>query len=436
MGTGRLPQWRRRRDVALTWLATGVVVAAVYAGVMLLGRAVTGASAPLWLAILATGAVAAVIGPAQRWAARATARVLRGSGEGPYAVLAGFPARMEGGDAVTELPARMARLLAEATGARWAQVWLILGDRPTLVASHPATTSTDLPPPTPSSRATGLRSVTVGHRGELLGFLRLQEHPGHPLTPVEERLFAGLAAQAGLALHAARVRAELETRHADLALRAAELRAARTRLVAAQDEARRLLERDIHDGAQQQLVALGINLRLAQTLADRDPDPDLGRARELLRGQATAAEDALETLATLARGDRPRVLREAGLVAALRAVGETSPLPLTFTADHVGALPAPVEAALYFSALEAVQNAVKHAHAASVQMSLAVEHGLVRLRVVDDGRGITDADVPGTGRANLRERLAPLGGDVALRRRPEGGTEVTVSLPIPAEVGP
>ena len=235
MVTGRLPQWRRRRDVALTWLATGVVVAAVYAGVMLLGRAVTGASAPLWLAILATGAVAVVIGPAQRWAAQATARVLRGSREPPYAVLAGFPARMEGGDAVTELPARMARLLAEATGARWAQVWLILGDRPTLVASHPPTTSTDLPPPSPSSRATGLRSVTVGHRGELLGFLRLQEHPGHPLTPVEERLFAGLAAQAGLALHAARVRAELETRHADLALRAAELRAARTRLVAAQD---------------------------------------------------------------------------------------------------------------------------------------------------------------------------------------------------------
>ena len=232
------------------------------------------------------------------------------------------------------------------------------------------------------------------------------------------------------------MRAELETRHADLALRAAELRAARTRLVAAQDEARRLLERDIHDGAQQQLVALGINLRLAQTLADRDPDRDLGRARELLRGQATAAEDALETLATLARGDRPRVLREAGLVAALRAVGATSPLPLTFTADHVGALPAPVEAALYSSALEAVQNAVKHAHATSVQMSLAVEHGLVRLRVVDDGKGITDADVPGTGRINLRERLSPLGGDVALRRRPEGGPEVTVSLPIPAEVGP
>ena len=272
--TGRLPQWRRRRDVALAWLATGVVVAAVYAGVMLLGREVTGASAPLWLAILATGAVAVVIGPAQRWAAQATARVLRGSREPPYAVLAGFPARMEGGDAVTELPARMARLLAEATGARWAQVWLILGDRPTLVASHPPTTSTDLPPPSPSSRATGLRSVTVGHRGELLGFLRLQEHPGHPLTPVEERLFAGLAAQAGLALHAARVRAELETRHADLALRAAELRAARTRLVAAQDDARRRLERDIHDGAQQQLVALGINLRLAQTLADRDRDPD------------------------------------------------------------------------------------------------------------------------------------------------------------------
>jgi signal transduction histidine kinase len=329
----------------------------------------------------------------------------------------------------------MARLVAEGTAAEWAQVWLLVNDRPTLVAGFPPTASADMSIP-PSLTAPGLpgglRSVTVGHNGELLGFLRLKERPEHPLTSVEERLFAGVAAQAGLALHAAKMRAELRCRHADLASRAEELRAARTRLVTAQDEARRHLERDIHDGAQQQLVALGINLRLAQTLADRNP----GRARELLGEQAAAAEEALETLVTLARGDHPRVLREEGLLAALRAVAAASPLPVILRADEVGRLPTSAEAALYFSALEALQNAVKHADASSVQMSLALDGGLARLRVADDGRGINETDVPGAGRANIRDRLAPLGGAVLMVRRPEGGTEVTVSVPIPIGVAP
>lgn len=435
MATSRLPSWRRRRDVALTWAATGVVVAAVYATVTLLGRAVAGDAVPLWLAILATGAVAGVIGPAQRGSERLTARLLHGTRQGPYDVLAQFTSPVHGEDVLTELPTRMARLLAEGTAAQWAQVWLVVNDHPTLVASHPPAASADLTPPTlptPADTASGRRSVTVGHQGELLGFLRLQERPGHPLSAVEERLFAGLAAQAGLALHAARVRAELESRHADLAVRTEELRAARTRLVATQDEARRRLERDIHDGAQQQLVALGINLRLAQTLADRD----LGRARELLRGQATAAEDALETLKTLSRGDRPRDLQEQGLVAALRAVAARSPLPVTVTSDLVGRLPPELEEALYFSALEALQNAVKHAEASSVSVSLRAGHDLVLLRVSDDGRGIADTDAPGAGRGNIRDRLAPLGGSVAIARRPASGTEVTVSLPAPVGVAP
>jgi signal transduction histidine kinase len=433
MGSGRLHGWGRRRDVAVAWLGTGVVVAAVYAGVTLLGRQVVEDSASLWPAILATGAVASVIGPVHRGSERLAARLVHGTRRRPYDVLARFTPQSGGAGAATDLPLRMARLLAEGTAAQWAQVWLLVNDRPMLAASYPPSASADVSIPTiPTAQGDpgGMRSVTVGHNSELLGFLRLQERPGHPLTPVEERLFAGVAAQAGLALHAARMRAELESRHADLARRATELRAARTRLVTAQDDARRHLERDIHDGAQQQLVALGINLRLAQTLADRNPK----RARELLDEQATAAEDALVTLVTLARGDHPRVLREEGLVAALRAVATASPLPVTLRTDQVGRLPRSVEAALYFSALEALQNVVKHAGASSVQMSLDLDGGVVVLRVTDDGRGITDTDVPGAGRANIRDRLTPLGGAVLMVRRPEGGTEVTVSVPIPVGV--
>lgn len=428
MGSAQ-PRWRRRRDVALTWLATGVAVAAVYVSVVLLGRLLTGEPTQRWLAILATGAVAAVIGPAQRGAERLTASLLHGTRQGPYDVLAGFASQVDAGDPSGQLPVRMARLLAEGTAAEWAQVWLLVNDQLTLVASHPPTAAAETAPPSLLARTEeeGIRSVTVGHNGEVLGVLRLKERSEQPLTSVEERLFAGLAAQAGLALHASRMRAELELRHADLTRRAAELRSARTRLVAAQDETRRHLERDIHDGAQQQLVALGINLRLAQTLAGRDPD----RARNLLQEQATAAEDALETLATLARGDRPRVLREQGLVAALRTVASASPVPLTLDLEGVGRLPSDVEAALYFSALESLQNAVKHAHASSVDLVLHVSGDLARLSVRDDGRGVSDADVPGAGRSNMRDRVAPLGGQVDVRRRPEGGTEVRVVLPVP-----
>ena len=116
-------------------------------------------------------------------------------------------------------------------------------------------------------RPMGRRALAVRHGGHLLGVLRLQERPGVALTAVEERLFAGLAAQAGLVLRLVGLRAELEDRHEELVARAEELKASRERLIETQDAERRRLERDIHDGAQQHLVALTVNLRLAQTIA-------------------------------------------------------------------------------------------------------------------------------------------------------------------------
>jgi signal transduction histidine kinase len=207
-----------------------------------------------------------------------------------------------------------------------------------------------------------LRGVAVGHGGTVLGVLRLQEREGRPLTPVEERLFAGLAAQAGLALHSAQVRAELEERHRQLTARTAELRAARDQLVAAQDAERRRLERDIHDGAQQQLVALRINLRLVQTVAARAPE----RAAQLIGEQEQAAVDAIATLRALSRGAEPEVLARDGLAEALRVASGTCPLPVSLDLHEVGRFARPVETAVYFCCLEALQNTVKHAGAGSV----------------------------------------------------------------------
>ena len=161
-------------------------------------------------------------------------------------------------------------------------------------------------------------------------------------------------------LRGARLRAELESRLVELTARAEELRASRQRLVDAQDAERRRLERDIHDGAQQHLVALAVNLRLAETLAQRSPE----RADVLLAAQEQAAVDAIETLVHLSRGIYPRLL--GGPRAGRRTRGggrRPARCPSRSSPRDVGRYPATVEAAAYFCCLEAVQNAAKHSGA-------------------------------------------------------------------------
>ena len=194
------------------------------------------------------------------------------------------------------------------------------------------------------------------HGDELLGVLVVQERHRVPLTSVEERLFAGLASQAGLVLRGVRLRRGARARLEELSARAGELRASRQRVVDAQDAARRRLERDIHDGAQQHLVALAVNLSLAGTLAGRAPE----RADDLLAAQEAAAEETVATLVRLSRGIYPPLLEAHGPGAALRAAVEHAGVPVLVD-DEARAGAPNVEAAAYFCCLEAVQNATKHA---------------------------------------------------------------------------
>ena len=219
----------------------------------------------------------------------------------------------------------MSRLLAQGTGAQWAQVWLQVSGRPTLAGRWPLEDAETRG----GSGRTGPRTLPVRHGDQVLGVLRLQERPGVPLTAVEERLFAGLAAQAGLVLRLVGLRAQLEDRHHDLRARTQELESSRGRVIEAQDAERSRLERDIHDGAQQHLVALAVNLRLAQVVAGRSPD----RASQVLAEQVDAARLAIETLSSLSRGIYPRMLSEDGLVAALRSGVGRQPVPVTVEAE-------------------------------------------------------------------------------------------------------
>ncbi len=428
-----------RHRLAVTGALTCFVVA-LYVAVVLGGGVVIGQtdSPSLLLSVVATAGVALLFAPVQSAIERIASRVGHPAAATPYDVLSRFSEAITGGYGTAELPARMSMVLAEGTGAQWAQVWLQVSGRLTLAGTWPEHAVADATPPSPAadgvdSTGVGRRAVAVRHGGRSLGVLRLQERPGMPLTGVEQRLMAGLAAQAGLVLRLAALRAELEDRHAELVSRAGDLRASRDRVIAAQDAARRRLERDLHDGAQQHLVALTVNLRLAQTISRRSPE----RAAHLLVEQADAARTAIDTLTSLSRGIYPPLLGAEGLVPALRSAAATSSIPVTVDTTTTERPPAAVEAALYFCCMESVQNAAKHSGAARVWVRLVDQAGRWRLSILDQGSGFDGQGVgasgTGVGLANMRDRLDALGGTLTVTSRPGAGTTVTAEVPkIPA----
>ena len=426
---------RLRRRTGAEWRPTALVlgglavyVVLVYAvlvvgGGVLLGR--TG-SADAALSVVATAVVALSFDRVQTRLEALSSRLLHKGVASPYDVLSRFSRTVSGRYVVEELPERMARVLAEGTGAAWSEVWLVGGNRPTLTATWPpdAVVPGDRPGPTACDVA-GRRSLDVRHGGELLGVLVVQEHPHAPMSSVEERLFAGLAAQAGMVLRGVRLRTELEQRAEELSARADELTRSRQRLVDDQDAARRSLERDIHDGAQQHLVALAVNLRLAQTLADRSPD----RASALLESQQRSAVDAIETLVRLSRGIYPPLLTGAGLAPALEAAIDVSPVPVELDATGIGRYPARLEAAAYFCSLEALQNATKHAGATRIRIRLRREGDELVLTVEDDGTGFDVAgSSSGSGLANMRDRMEALDGTLRVESSALG-TRIRACLP-------
>lgn len=420
------------------WLGLAGFVVWVYVVVVLGGGALIGHtdSPSVPLSVLATTVVALLFARVQSALERATTSWGLGAPT-PYEVLSQFSDSVTSAYSTDELPTRMAMLLARGTGAEWAQVWLTVSDQLTLAATWPVNTVADPTPPSPLLvdlvvTGEGLRALPVRHGGELLGVLRLRERPGLTLTLVEERLFAGLAAQAGLVLKWVGLHAELDDRRADLLVRSAELTASRERLIETQDAERSRLERDLHDGAQQHLVALTVNLRLAHTIVGRDPH----RARAVLAGQAVAALAAIETLSTLSRGIYPRQLAAEGLGTALRSAVAASAMAVTVDTRGVARLPARVEAALYFCCIEAVQNAAKHSEASTVAVRVDEDSSEWLLTVTDDGTGFDQsvAATSGAGLANMRDRLDAVGGCVDVVSGKLTGTTVTATVPRTDEV--
>jgi signal transduction histidine kinase len=351
-----------------------------------------------------------LIAPLWRVARRIADRFVYGTRATPYEVLTEFSERMGEAYATEDVLGRMAQILGQATGAASARVWLRVGIRLRPAVSWPsdaepadeAVVAGDALPELPGESA-----VEVRDRDELLGALSVTMPPSDPMNLSKERLVRDLASQAGLVLRNVRL--------------VEELRASQRRLVTAQDQERRRLERNIHDGAQQQLVALSVKTRLARDLTARDP----GSAAEMLTQIDTEIQTALDDLRDLARGIYPPLLVDQGLQAALDAQARRSSVPITVRADGLGRYAPEVEAAVYFSCLEALQNVAKYADANSATVILAQSNGHLTFEVVDDGRGFDPAaQRNGTGLQGIADRLGALHGDLTVRSEPGAGTRV------------
>jgi signal transduction histidine kinase len=304
-------------------------------------------------------------------------------------------------------------------------VWVRVGDELRPEATWPAGAE-PLAPRDASSLAEEVTPSSmlepIRHQGELLGALSVVKRPGESITATEEKLVRDLVGQAGLVMRNVGLTEDLlETIE--------QLRTSRQRLVAAQDEERRKLERNLHDGAQQQLVALSVKLRLLDQLVERDA----AKAKEItaqLQGDTT---EALEELRDLARGIYPPLLADQGLAAALGSQVRRSAVPVTIEAEGIGRYAREAEAAVYFSCLEALQNVAKYASASRATVRLMDGEGRLRFEVTDDGVGFDPSTSSyGTGLQGIADRLAALDGSMEIRSTPGAGTTLAGSLPVGA----
>ena len=351
-------------------------------------------------------------------------------------MLAELSDRMAGSYATTDVLLLMAQILVLGSGTAAARVWIRVGDELVVAAAWPedatrsvpaAVLSTDELPWLPDSH----HALAVRHRGELIGAITVTTRPDSPVSHSDLRLLDDFASQAGLVLRNVRLTAELASSLEAISAQAAEIRASRRRIVDTQDAERRRVERDIHDGAQQHLVALMVHLRVVRRLASKDPP----RAEAMVRDLERIVHEALETLLDLAQGIHPPLLTDHGLAAALRRQEQNPAVRVSVEDRDLCRYPIEIEAAVYFACLEALNNAAKHAAGSNVVVQLFERDDYVVFSVRDDGSGFDPAQYPpGSGLGNMVDRVAALGGTLEITSVPSRGTMVAGRVPLPAVV--
>ena len=445
---------------ALTSFAFTVALCAVYLVVVQgLGNSPTGHGdrETLALSMLAAALAAVSFGPARRHFAARANRMVFGSRQIPDELVRAFGSRLNRSTPMEELLLQLAESLVRTMELTRADIYTGSGpvlervagvpdqagrrsieitdkERPALVrapVSGNAWIDVWLPglvPPAGADAPPQLRAAPIRNAGDLLGLLVVERGPSAPaFGEDDDRILGDLAREVGLALRNVQLDAALQDTLAELKAQAAELRESRARIVASADTERRRLERNLHDGAQQNLVALAIGLRLARDLVEHDP---AGATRMLDEMNGEVQKVAAE-LRELAHGIYPPLLVEGGLGPALKAAAARSPLTVTVDVAMPDRFDQDTEAAVYFCCLEALQNSAKHAPDATVKIRLWRENGHLFFQIKDDGPGFDpDSAVRGHGLVNMTDRLGAIGGRVRWTSQPGQGVDVSGSLPI------
>jgi signal transduction histidine kinase len=408
----------------LVYGGLALLVATSYALAVSGAAAVAGAPQPddLGPALVAVFLVALLLGPLRRLVEHGARRLVYGARATPYELLARLPRRLADTPAPDDVLPRVADALVTGLGVPRARVSAAAGGG-RLEAWAPAP---------PHGAEPDLVVVPVRHLGQHVGDIAVQAPGERLLGEADRRLLHDLAAQAGPLLRSVALSTELERRLEQITEQSGLLTASRERLAAAQVEERRRLERDIHDGAQQQLVGLAVRLQGAESAAGHG---DVEGAAEQLRAARADLDRCIDDLRELARGIYPPVLTARGLGPALRArarAGGNDVRVVVAACVDGQRLPAAIETAVYFSALEALQNTAKHAPDALVDVTLDAEDGVLTFTVSDDGPGFDpDAvDAASSGLVGMADRLGAVGGTLAVESHLGEGTTVAGRVPL------
>jgi signal transduction histidine kinase len=444
--------------VSLAGLTTLVV--AVYLLVVIgLGRRPEGDERSLLLLSMAAAGTAALLHvPARHWLAERANRLVYGERIAPDETLRTFGQRLSRAIPLDELLLQLSESLRKSMLLAGAEVWtgrdghyelaagvphreappLVIAAKEQAVVARAGVsggTWIDIWLPglagvSGAGSSAAMRVAPIAHQGELLGLIVCRRRPdGEPFTEREDAVLTELGRQVGLALHNVQLDSALQASLEELQASNAELLRSRARIVAAGDAERRKLERNLHDGAQQHLVALAVKLRLAQDAVEDDPSDAMAMMDEI-KGDV---QEAIQELRALAHGIFPPLLASDGLPEALRAAASRSPLPVELDAAGVARYPQEIEAAVYFCCLEAMQNAAKHAgDGATVRVTVAERDGDLTFAVADDGAGFDTSRVglDGHGFVNMSDRLGAFNGTLSVASVPGGGTTIGGRIPL------
>jgi len=448
---------RRVSAAVIVVLGLAVLIAAVYAAVVLvLGRApVEGERSLLLWSMAATAVAVALAFPVRRSLSAFGRRVAQSDRGAADDTIRNFGSRASRSVPLDDLLLQAAESLRTSLGLTSAELWTVVGDSLTLKISDPERRRPRIPlgvAETGSIAHAGVsglawlrvwlpgllvdrgdeplvRAAPFVNAGEFLGMLLVQRPDGAAAFTDDEELALGdLARQIGLTLHNMKLDSALQASLDEVRRQAQELQVSRGRIVEASDTARRQIERDIHDGVQQHLVALAVKVRLIKQLQAQNP----AKAAELLESLGGDLNDTLQELRDLAHGIYPPLLADKGLADALPSAARRAVLPTEVETVGIRRYSRVVEATAYFCCLEAFQNAGKYAGAdVQVRASVREEGGALIFSVTDDGVGFDPrVAAQGVGFTNMNDRLGAVGGTLRVESTPGVGTRVTGTIPL------